>query len=119
VVDRAGVAVAAHQLVGRLNGAVAGGGGGQGGRVEEVDRDGAAPDGLVDGAVGGLVFRLEEAFDLVVGLVEGAGPPGLLLRLAAEAQGGFGEALLALGGRGGAHVDGSSPENEGMETDPR
>ena len=55
------------------------------------------PDGLVNGTVGRLVLRGEQGFDLLVGLVHRAHPAGLLLGLAAQAQGGFGEALLPVG----------------------
>ena len=73
-------------------------------RREQVERDLRVPDGLVNGAVGGLILFLEEAFDLFVRLVQGAGAARFLFGLAAQPQGGFGETLLiALGRRGRAH----------------
>ena len=79
-------------------------------RREQLERHLAVPDGLVNGTVGRLVLRLEQRFDLFVGLVDGPGAAGFLLGLAAQAQGRFGKALLLAIGRDGA------PMNRSCET---
>src|SRR5207244_1285794 len=64
----------------------------------------ALPDRLVDWAVLGAILGLEQPLDLLVGLIDGPGPPGLLLRLAAQPQGRLGKTLLAFARRRGAHA---------------
>ena len=68
-----------------------------GGGRKKLDGQMSFPDGAVDRAVDRLKPRGEEPFDLVVGLVDGAGAPRFFFALAAELKRRFGEGGFAVG----------------------
>ena len=61
------------------------------GRFEQLSRYGVVPDGSMDRTVDRLVLRRIERLDLIIGLVDGAGPPDLVFFLAAQPQRHLGE----------------------------
>jgi hypothetical protein len=77
-------------------------------RIKQLSRKSPVPDRPMHRARGRLPPLLKQRLDFVIGLVDGPGPGGLLVALAAEAHGGFGKGRVGgrAVGRGGGHGEG-------------